>query len=293
MPRAIVAMRLVLLTAILGGVLLAWVVSPTWVGEDSGSAPAPDTAVAPQTAAGMTAAPLAPLDAPLAADWTDAGLDAALPLLPPPVATAEAVVFASGGVASEALIVLTPAETANYKLVNLLELARLVNGASPDGYPVPAGSTFSFLRSGLMDGHYVPGWDNAQRLIDAGGICAGSTLVATLVGAAQDQGLPVVLTHRVSHHTYEAAYHQINEVNGRQVPVLDSAILEEPGVYQDLRWANQDTAHYAFRFFLLREAEDGTRVPLDADAVRAAYDQDPFAAIPAPVYFYGRLMRLP
>jgi hypothetical protein len=199
---------------------------------------------------------------------------------------------APGGVAAEALIILKPPETGNYKLVNLIELARLVNSAGPDGLRVPAGATFSFLRSGLMGGDYVPGWNTAHELVLGGGVCAGSTLIATLVTEAGRRGAPLAVTQRVRHSTYEPAYHQVNTVGGRTVPVVDAAVNDIHPV-QDLRWTNRDRAAYALRVFLLTDPGDGSLIPLDEARIRAEYRHDPLGPLARPVYFYGRLIRLP
>lgn len=199
---------------------------------------------------------------------------------------------AIGGVAAEALIILKPAETGNYKLVNLIELARLVNRAGPDGFPVQAGTTFSFLGSGLMAGDYVPGWNTTHGLVPGGGICAGSSLIATLVTEAGRRGAPVAVTERVRHFTYEPAYHQVNQVGGRTVPVIDAAVNEGHPT-QDFRWANRDRAAYAFRVFLLTDPGDGSLIPVDEARIGAEYRRDPLGPISRPVTFYGRLTRLP
>jgi hypothetical protein len=197
-----------------------------------------------------------------------------------------------GSIAAEALIILKPAETGNYKLVNLIELARLVNSAGPDGLPLAAGATFSFLGAGLMRGDYVPGWNTAHELVLGGGVCAGSTLIATLVSEAARRGAPVAITQRVRHTTYEPAYHQVNIVGGRSVPVVDAAVNDTHPV-QDLKWANRDRAAYAVRFFLLTDPGDGSLLPLDEARIWAEYRQAPLGPIARPVYFYGRLTRLP
>ena len=319
--------RMLALMAGLGLLILGWLGAPVWqtyLRPDSRPAeqvapapPAPPVESAVPGAASPVAIVPTPVDSPVASEFPaldpptvpfefpllDAAPDTAGPRAPdtgsgetevaPPAAAEEPVTFAGGGVVSEGLIVLKPQETGNYKLVNLLELTRLVNSASPDGYPLAGGATFSFLRSGLMDGAYVMGRDNRRRPLQAGGICAGSTLIATLVTAAQEQAAPLTLTQRVPHSTYEPPYHQVNLVGGRRVPVVDAAVVELPGVSQDLRWTNADTARYAFRFFLLLEAPDGTRTPVDETAAWAAYTQDPYGPIAAPVYFYGRLVRMP
>lgn len=310
--------RGLLLIAGLGLLVLGWLLAPVWQAAlgPGGAAPelaAPEVAAPPaesvapnpasppvppaldesaSVASEFPALPLAsvPFEFPLLSDApAPEDLPVAAAFTPPE----EPVTFDGGGVVSEALIVLKPQETGNYKLVNLLELARLVNSASPDGFPVAAGDTFSFLRSGLMDGDYVLGRDNLRNLVQAGGICAGSSLIATLATQAAQAAAPIALTHRVPHHTYEPVYHQVNLVGGRRVPVVDAAILEGPNIFQDLRLANRDTARYAFRFFLLTEEADGAQVAVDEAAAWAAYARDPYGPITAPVYFYGRLMRLP
>jgi hypothetical protein len=197
-----------------------------------------------------------------------------------------------GGIAAEALIILKPTETGNYKLVNLIELARLINSAGPDGLRVPAGAGFSFLGAGLMRGDYVPGWNTAHELVLGGGICAGSTLIATLVTEAGRRGAPLALTQRVRHSTYEPAYHQANTVGGRTVPVVDAAVNDVRPV-QDLKWANRDRAAYALRVFLLTDPGDGTLIPVDEARVQAEYRRAPLGPLARPVYFYGRLTRLP
>jgi hypothetical protein len=302
--------RGLLLTAGLGLLLVGWLMAPVWQAylgprgaapEPALPEPAPPTPEAPGPAA--PAAPAAvlsefpalprlsvPFEFPLLDEAPAPEDRPAVEEFSPPAAP---MTFAEGGVVSEALIVLKPHETGNYKLINLLELARLVNSAGPDGFPVAAGATFSFLHSGLMDGNYVLGRDNLRNLVRAGGICAGSSLIATLVTEAAAADAPIALTDRTPHHTYEPPYHQVNMVGGRRVPVVDAAVLEGPDVFQDLRLANQDTARYAFRFFLLAEEADGTQVPVDEAAAWAAYDADPYGPIAATVYFYGRLMRLP
>lgn len=198
----------------------------------------------------------------------------------------------AGGVAAEALIILKPGETGNYKLMNLIELARLINSAGPDGFQVPAGATFSFLGADLMRGDYVPGWNTAHELVPGGGVCAGSTLIATLIAEAGRRGAPLALTQRVRHATYEPAYHQINVVGGRTVPVVDAAVNEGRPL-QDLRWANRDAAAYALRVFLLTDPGDGSLIPVDEARTRAEYRRDPLGPLARPVYFYGRLTRLP
>jgi hypothetical protein len=214
-------------------------------------------------------------------------------LIAPSPAGVPAAPPAGSSIAGEALIILNPEETGNYKLANLLVMAQRVNSAGPDGFVVPAQTTFSFLRSGLLDGPYVPGWDTAHHLVQGGGLCAGSTMLATLVAAAQAQGAPVAITRRVLHNVYEPAYHQVNRVNGRLVPVVDAAVTDGPGAPQDLRWANDDTAAYAARFMLLTDPGDGSRIPLDEARAWAEYRAAPYAPIARPVYFYGRLTRLP
>jgi hypothetical protein len=214
------------------------------------------------------------------------------PTLPATLAAPRTDTDGAGRIAAEALIVLKPAETGNYKLVNLIELARLINSAGPDGLEVPAGATFSFLQSGLMGGDYVPGWNTAHELVLGGGVCAGSTLIATLVAEAGRRGAPLALTQRVRHTTYEPAYHQVNVVGGRAVPVVDAAV-NDTHPRQDLRWANHDTAAYALRVFLLTDPGDGSLLPLDEARVWAEYRRDPLGPLARPVYFYGRLVRLP
>jgi hypothetical protein len=308
--------RGLLLIGGLGLLLLGWLMAPVWqayLGWDGGArapelpelaAPSAD-APAPQPAPEMARPPAessavlpefpalppaVPFEFPLLTEAPPAAEPEVVEAdVPPP----EPVTFAGGEVVSEALIVLKPKETGNYKLINLLELARMVNSASPDGFPVDAGGTFSFLRSGLMEGEYVLGRDNLKNLVRAGGICAGSSLIATLVTEATEAGASIALTLRVPHHTYEAVYHQVNMVGGRRVPVVDAAILEGPNIFQDLRIANRDTARYAFRFFLLTEQADGAQVPVDEAEAWADYRADPYGPIASPVYFYGRLMRLP
>jgi len=66
-----------------------------------------------------------------------------------------------------------------------------------------------------------------------------------------------------------------------------------PDVSQNPRLANRDTARHAFRFFLLTEEAGGAQVLVDEAAAWAAYAKDPYGPIAVPVYFYGRLMRLP
>lgn len=197
-----------------------------------------------------------------------------------------------GSVAAEGLIILKPNETGNYKLVNLIEMARLINSAGPDGFRVRAGTTFSFLGAGLADGDYVPGWNTAHDLVPGGGICAGSTLIATLVSEAGRRGAPVALTQRVRHSTYEPAYHQVNLVGGRRVPVVDAAVNDTHPI-QDLKWANRDRAAYGLRVFLLTDPGDGSLIPVDEARIWAEYRQSPLGPTARLVYFYGRLTRLP
>ena len=143
-----------------------------------------------------------------------------------------------------------------------------------------------------MRGDYVPGWNTAHELVPGGGICAGSTLIATLVTEAARRGAPVAITQRVRHTTYEPAYHQVNVVGGRSVPVVDAAVNDIRPI-QDLKWANRDRAAYAVRVFLLTDPGDGTLIPLDEARIWAEYRQAPLGPIARPVYFYGRLTRLP
>src|SRR5262249_27685604 len=66
-----------------------------------------------------------------------------------------------------------------------------------------------------------------NNLVSAGGVCMVSSLIAT---AAHDAGLPFVnergklIPQPIPHSRYYKYYHQVNEVNGHAVPIVEAAV---------------------------------------------------------------------
>jgi vancomycin resistance protein YoaR len=137
-------------------------------------------------------------------------------------------------------------EAKNSSLNNVLHAISQLEGR----YIYP-GEVFSFNQAAQLLEMQIPydlGPDVKNNLVKAGGVCMVSTLVAT---AAHDAGLPFVnsrgrlINRPVPHSRYYNYYHQVNEVGGRTVPIIEAAVairrdtLDKPWeTVQDLRFIN-------------------------------------------------------
>jgi hypothetical protein len=120
-----------------------------------------------------------------------------------------------------------------------------------DGKLIYPGEIFSFNREANLLQQDIPydlGPDVRNNLVKAGGVCMVSTLIAT---AAHDAGLPFInergkpIKAPVPHSRYYKYYHQVNEYNGRKVPIVEAAVairkdeIEKPWrTVQDMQFIN-------------------------------------------------------
>ena|GEM_PF-2168162 len=137
-------------------------------------------------------------------------------------------------------------EAKNSSLNNVLHAVSQLEGK----YIYP-GEIFSFNRAANLLDYQIPydlGPDVRDNMVKAGGVCMVSTLIAT---AAHDAGLPFIsdrgkpIRTPVPHSRYYKYYHQVNEVNGRMVPIVEAAVsikrdaLDEPWkTVQDMQFIN-------------------------------------------------------
>jgi len=120
-----------------------------------------------------------------------------------------------------------------------------------EGTLIYPGEVFSFNRSAKLLEKTIPydlGPDVSNNLVKAGGVCMVSTLVAT---AAHDAGLPFInergrlIKKPVPHSRFYRYYHQVNFINGHDVPIVEAAVAiqkdaaDEPWkTVKDLQFVN-------------------------------------------------------
>lgn len=116
-------------------------------------------------------------------------------------------------------------EAKNSSLNNVLNAVKELEGTLI--YP---GQVFSFNREAKLlevDIPYDLGPDVRNNLVKAGGVCMVSTLLAT---AAHDAGLPFInergrlIKKPVPHSRYYRYYHQVNYIEGHDVPIVEAAV---------------------------------------------------------------------
>ena len=171
--------------------------------------------------------------------------------LPPDTACTEASLIPAptpeGKVIGAALIYLYANDEArNSSLNNVLHAVSQLEGK----YIYP-GEIFSFNRAANLLDYQIPydlGPDVRDNMVKAGGVCMVSTLIAS---AAHDAGLPFIsdkgkpIRTPVPHSRYYKYYHQVNEVDGHMVPIVEAAVsikrdsLDEPWqTVQDMQFIN-------------------------------------------------------
>ena len=146
--------------------------------------------------------------------------------------------------AGSGVIVLTPRSVYTNKLINI---ERAMDHM--EGRVIQPGEEVSFNAiSGLLYGDvpFEVGYTVKMDLVRGGGICTLATLMAT---AVKDSGMPFLnlryeeISRPVPHSKYYSIYHQVNVIDGRKVPVVDSTVL----TYTDRNGNERSAADLRFR----------------------------------------------